>query len=81
MSTSAISSPKLRAAAPSAVIVPNVLLDDTAAAAPVPAAPVAAPVAPLRRRATGSRRRATSVDSGSVAGPRTAQIPSVQAAT
>ncbi len=76
MSTSVISSPKVRATTPSVTIVPNVMLDDAAALSPLAlaAAPAsaAAPVAPLRRRAIGSRRRATSVDSGSVAGRRTA---------
>ena len=81
--SSAISSPKLRAASALHVSVPNVLLEDTSAVAaslavppapaPAPAPALApAPAPPTRRRATASRRRATSVDSGSVVGPRTA---------
>ena len=65
--SSAISSPKLRATPAPPALVPNVLLED----APTLAS-TAAPPAPTRRRATASRRRANSVDSGSVAGPRTA---------
>lgn len=75
-----MNSPKLRATPSVSATVPplieNVLVDTV----PVPVLATAepktdlsgVPVPPTRRRATTGRRRANSVDSGSVAGPRTA---------